>query len=368
MNEAATIVGTIESMLSVEYPASLQIILAYNTPHDLPVEDELRDIAQRDARLRLLRVENSKSKAQNVNRAMLIATGEFVGVFDADHHPDVHSFTRAWRWLAQGYDVVQGHCVIRNGDDSWIARLVAVDFEIIYALGHTGRTRLHDFGIFGGSNGYWRTNLLRLIDMQKCMLTEDIDSSMRVLQQGYKIAFDPLLVSRELAPETLHALWNQRMRWAQGWFQVTIKHLPKLLYSPHLSLRQKLGALHLLGWREIYMWLSVQIVPIIAFQLLRGGTTWFAPLLILSSVFTFGIGPLQVLLAYLVAAPEIRRHPKWFVFYSVMSIFFYTGFKNQIARIAQLKEGLGEQEWKVTPRVAEPEFLIVPATLEGVRV
>ena len=154
-----------------------------------------------------------------------MAEGEFVGIFDADHHPMDGAFERAWRWLADGADVVQGHCVIRNGSDSWLARLVAVEFEQIYAVAHPGRAGLHDFGIFGGSNGYWRASALERVRLRGSFLTEDIEASMRVLQAGGRIVNDPGLVSRELAPDSSRSLWHQRMRWAQGWFQVSCRHL-----------------------------------------------------------------------------------------------------------------------------------------------
>ena len=139
--------------------------------------------------------------------------------------PSRGAFERAWRWLSNGYDVVQGHCVIRNGDASLVARTVAVEFESIYAVSHPGRAALHGFGIFGGSNGYWRTSLLAETRMHGSMLTEDIDSTLRVLAAGAKIASDPALVSYELAPTNVTSLWKQRARWAQGWFQVSRKHL-----------------------------------------------------------------------------------------------------------------------------------------------
>jgi len=47
-----------------------------------------------------------------------------------------------------------------------IARMVAVEFEAIYAVSHPGRARLHNFGIFGGSNGFWRTDALRRTRMR----------------------------------------------------------------------------------------------------------------------------------------------------------------------------------------------------------
>ncbi|HMA35222.1 MAG TPA: response regulator [Chloroflexia bacterium] len=357
-NEAATVVDTIEAFLAIDYPAPLQIILAYNTPRDMPIETVLRDLAARAPRFLPLRVPGSTSKAQNVNAALAVVSGEFVGVFDADHHPMPGSYKRAWRWLSHGYDVVQGHCLVRNGAASWMARLVAVEFEAIYAVSHPGRARLHTFAIFGGSNGYWQTALLRQIRMRGSMLTEDIDSSMRALEAGHRIASDPYLVSRELATTTIKATWHQRMRWAQGWFQVSLKHCRQGLASPHLSPRQKFGIFHLLIWREIYPWLSIQMFPILGYWMLRAGgpqhLNWLVPAWVMMSLFTFSVGPGQFLFAYLLAAPEIRRRPRWFLFYLVLASLFYTEFKNTIARVAQIKELMYERSWKVTPRPAPP--------------
>ncbi|MBK7449854.1 MAG: hypothetical protein IPJ47_10635 [Anaerolineales bacterium] len=75
-------------------------------------------------------------------------------MFDADHHPKPNSFMRARRWLSNGYDIVQGHCAVRNGEASWVSKMVAGNLEAIYAVSHPGRERLHKFGIFGGSNGF----------------------------------------------------------------------------------------------------------------------------------------------------------------------------------------------------------------------
>jgi cellulose synthase/poly-beta-1,6-N-acetylglucosamine synthase-like glycosyltransferase/CheY-like chemotaxis protein len=356
-NEAPVIVETIEAFLRVEYPGPLQVILAYNTPRDMPIEAVLQEIAQRDSRFMPLRVEGSTSKAQNVNAALAEVRGEFVGIFDADHQPDQDSFTRAWRWLSNGYDVVQGHCLVRNGDASWVARLVAVEFESFYTVSHPGRARLHGFGIFGGSNGYWKTEWLRRIRMRGWMLTEDIDSSMRVVAEGGKIVSDPWLVSRELGPVTLKALWHQRMRWAQGWLQVSYRHIKPNLRSPHLTLRQKLGISHLLVWREIYPWLSVQILPILVYKLWWRGDpiNWFVPFFFFTTLVMLSNGPSQIWFTYRLAHPEIRRHKRWFASYYLISCLFYIEFKNVIARVAHIKEAMRERQWIVTPRARAKE-------------
>jgi cellulose synthase/poly-beta-1,6-N-acetylglucosamine synthase-like glycosyltransferase len=354
-NEADTIIETIEAFLRMEYPADLQIILAYNSPRDMPVEEELRAIGERDSRFTPIRVSPSTSKAQNVNKTMAMVRGRFVGVFDADHHPDPDSFMRAWRWLSHGYDVVQGHCLVRNGEETWVAKMIAVEFELIYAVAHPGRTRLHGFGLFGGTNGYWRTDVLHRTRMHGSMLTEDIDSSIRIVKAGYKIASDPFLISRELAPVTVKALWHQRMRWAQGWFQVTLKHLLSGMLSRHLTLRQKLGYFYLLGWRELYSWVSIQIFPIIVFWITAYGPqhiNWFIYIFILTTIVTLSAGPAQVVFGYLAASPDIRARKRWWLLFVLVSFVLYTEFKNLIARVAQIKEARHERAWKVTPRTA----------------
>jgi diguanylate cyclase (GGDEF)-like protein len=353
-NEAATIIETIEQFLRLEYPGRLQIILAYNTPQTLPVEKVLQTMAAGDPRLQLLKVQGSESKSQNVNAAISEVTGEFVGIFDADHLPQIDAFTRAWKWLSSGADIVQGHCQVRNGSASWVSEMVAVEFEAIYAVSHPGRTRLYGFGIFGGSNGYWKTDLLRETRMHGYMLTEDIDSSMRVTEAGHIIATDPYLVSRELAPGSIKALWNQRMRWAQGWFQVSMDHFMDALRSKKLTVRQKIGTLYLLVWREIYPWISGQILPIVLFWIIKYGgadkLNWLIPIFVLTSLFTLSVGPGQTFLAYRLAAPEIKQHKGWFWGYLWRASLFYTEFKNTIARVAQIKQMMGEKSWRITPR------------------
>ncbi|MGL5865759.1 MAG: glycosyltransferase [Dermatophilaceae bacterium] len=364
-NEQDTIVETIEAFLRQRYAGGLQVLLAYNTPVDLPVEATLQAMAATNAQLTVLRVKDSTSKAQNVNVALAVTDGEIVGIFDADHHPMAGAFDRAWRWLADGADVVQGHCVIRNGAASALTKLVAVEFEQIYAVAHPGRAALHGFGIFGGSNGYWRRSALEWTRLRGSFLTEDIEASMRVLAAGGRIVNDPGLVSRELAPETLRALWKQRTRWAQGWFQVSVRHLGPVLRAPTLSLRQKLGAMYLMGWREIYPWLAMLSWPLVGFFIWRdGGVEMSSPLFLLITLFVTVSGPLQTLAAWRLAVPELRRHPWWFAGAALANLLAYTEFKNLVNRVAHLKQLCGEHQWVVTPRTARNQSPVGSATVE----
>jgi cellulose synthase/poly-beta-1,6-N-acetylglucosamine synthase-like glycosyltransferase/DNA-binding response OmpR family regulator len=356
-NEADTVVETVKAFLRHDYP-NLQIVLAYNTPEPMAVEATLRAIAEQNPRFLPLRVEGSVSKAQNVNAALARVDGEFVGIFDADHHPAPLAFRRAWRWIASGVDVVQGHCVVRNGTDTLLTRLLAAEFETIYAVGHPGRARLHGFAIFGGSNGFWRRETLARTRLRSFMLTEDIDSSLRVLRTGGRIVSDPGLVSTELAPDRVRVLWKQRLRWAQGWSQVSLRHLPAVLRTPELPVRQRLGALHLLGWREVVPWICMQVGPLLAYWVLRGESlvSWLGPVFVATTMFATGAGLIQTWAAWYLAHPSVRRIG-WFLGFAVFSQFAYTRLKNVVARTAHIKQAMREDTWTVTPR---PTALLHP--------
>lgn len=354
-NEAANIVDTVRCLLAQDYPGRLQVVLAYNTPEPLPVEHLLADLAAVEPRLLLLRVGDSTSKAQNINAALQVVNGAFVGVFDSDHRPMPGAFRQAARWIAAGADGVQGRNVVRNGRANWLARMVAVEFEGIYAVAHPGRAALHGFGIFGGSNGFWRTDVLDRLRMRPDMLTEDIDISIRAVVDGARIVVDRRLISEELAPLTPMALWSQRMRWSQGWYQVSRRQLGRTWRSPALSRRQRIGACFLLGWREMYPWISALMVPILAFSLLVRHDVhfhWLLPFFVAATVYVSGVGPIQALFAWRLAVPEMRRRRSWWWQYLLVTGALFGEFKAHVNRAAHLRELIGDRAWQVTPRTA----------------
>ncbi|HEX2073733.1 MAG TPA: glycosyltransferase family 2 protein [Geodermatophilus sp.] len=354
VNEAATIRETLEAFLRADYDR-LEVVLAYNTPEPLPVEVELADLAAAHPRLTVVRVPFSTSKAQNINAGLHLATGEIIGIFDADHHPAPDAFDRAAAWIAGGADVVQGRCVIRNGEESPVSAMVAREFDVLYGVSHLGRSRLHGFAVFGGSNGWWRADLLRRLRLRRDMLTEDIDVSVRALLGRANLVYDPDIVSTELAPTTVASWWRQRTRWAQGWLQVSLRHLLRCLRAPQLSRRQRLGTLALLGWRELAPWLTLAILPLLVWS------AWFdstpgvplnVPSMLLALAFTSAAGPLQTWVAYRTTPAAHRAPARRYALYAMLSLLWYTELKNVVARVAQVKEAVGERRWVTTPRTA----------------
>ena len=352
-NEAAIILETVMHHLTTG-PPDLQIIIAYNTPVPNPVEQDLALLADENPRLVVLRVENSHSKAENVNAALAIATGAIIGVFDADHHPASDSYARAWRWLADGADVVQGRCVVRRheGRSSLVSMAVTAEFEQMYSVGHPGRTRIMGIGLFGGSNGFWRAESLRSIGLDPTALTEDIDASVRLLRAGGRIATDPGIVSGELAPPTWESLCNQRLRWAQGWFQVGRRHLGGVLRDPNISLRRRIGVFWLWGWGTVLPWIGVLSIPLTIHGWLHHDVSPWSK--IIGYILLFGTVSfiVHVGVAFRKAVPGTLR-PRVFATYIAANLVFYAYIRVALTRLGHIHQFAGRTEWFVTPRTTE---------------
>ena len=147
---------------------------------------------------------------------------------------------------------------------------------------------------------------------------------------------------------------------------MSLGYLFSTLRSRRLSGRQRLGFLYLLGWRELYPWLSLQTYPILAYWFLRGHppVEWFVPVFVFTTLLTFSSGVAQAWTAWRLATPELRRRGRWFLLFGLCSQLFYSEYKNVIARTAHLKEAMRERKWKVTPRPTRedpsPERRIAP--------
>ena len=256
----------------IVYPRDrIRINIVYNTPVPIePLETEMHNLAASHPHLRVIKVPGSTSKADNLNYFFTINTGsDVIAVFDCDHYP--HPCGPRWaaeRFMSdQSIDIVQGRCVIFNSKSSLLSAMIAVEFDKIYAVSHPGRAATWGFGLFTGSNGYWRTTLLRDLRMRGKMLTEDIDSSLRAVSRGAHTVHDMNVVSYELAPTRLKSFWNQRLRWAQGWAQASVEHAILIVNKPRHGARnlvQRFGLISLLIVRELSYYMVTQYCCLIA--------------------------------------------------------------------------------------------------------
>mmetsp|Transcript_37671 Transcript_37671/g.70443 ORF Transcript_37671/g.70443 Transcript_37671/m.70443 type:complete len:531 (+) Transcript_37671:58-1650(+) len=236
-NEADIIKGTIEHLLTkLTYIDHLNVYMVYNTPRDMELEKELHAMAAgpmpTGRRLFVERVYESRSKAANLNHILPRIDTDCVAIYDADHHPQPESLAMAVQFLMRNdLDCCQGSTFIREGG-CLLGTLINAEFFVSYFIVLPVLEKISGTAFFGGANGIWRTDSLHKCYFDTEMMTEDIDCFARAYEtHGFKFRFLPESRSGELAPASWSALWKQRMRWALGWDQVTIKSSPGLFRS-----------------------------------------------------------------------------------------------------------------------------------------
>ena len=165
-NEQVILRDTMAHILEkLEFPAPFELILCYNTPKALEIEDELAaldgHVYDNQRTLRVLKVEGSRSKAENLNAALDLVQTENVVIYDADHHPDPDSLMIATAHMKiHNCQCVQGSTYIRY-KPTLLSRVIDAEFFVIFFCFFPAIQFLTRVGIFGGSNALWKTEVLR---------------------------------------------------------------------------------------------------------------------------------------------------------------------------------------------------------------
>merc|ERR1712159_555882 len=99
---------------------------------------------------------------------------------------------------------------------------------------------------------------------------EDVDLSTRATIDQARVRFCPESRSGELCPKDCKALLRQRMRWAMGWDQVSMKHCCEILRSKSLTCGGRCGLLYMLVFRwfvVFFMALASIVEPVVAWDI-----------------------------------------------------------------------------------------------------
>lgn len=186
------------------------------------------------------------SKAGDLNQAWQHLETPYALVLDADEIVDAEFVARGLRVLRERPEVgvVQGRKAAANPDRSPLSRFVSMERQHSTWVDHPFVDDVLDAGHFAGSAAIFRREVPPAVDgWLQNTLTEDIDLTLRLyLETDWLVEYVPEMVVRESHPATFRALVRQRVRWARGWAQVTVRYTGDILRS-----RRKLGRRRTVG-------------------------------------------------------------------------------------------------------------------------
>ena len=177
-----------------------------------------------------------RTKPRALNIALPLARGELLVIFDAEDMPApgqlrqaAERFLRAPRELA----CLQARLAIDNIEDSWLTRLFAIEYAVLFDVLNPGLAGLGLPLPLGGSSNHFRTSVLRESLRLGCV---ERDRGCRSWSAS-RAAWIPRRILRsctqEEAPARLDAWLTQRRRWSKGWMQtfITLTRDPRRLVS-----------------------------------------------------------------------------------------------------------------------------------------
>ncbi|MDR7080144.1 cellulose synthase/poly-beta-1,6-N-acetylglucosamine synthase-like glycosyltransferase [Neobacillus niacini] len=146
-------------------------------------------------------------------------------VFDADNLLDENYIAEMNKTFNQGYKVVTSYRNSKNYDQNWISAGYALWFLHEAEYLNLPRMVLQSSCAISGTgflvnkdvikeNGGWIHHLL----------TEDIEFSVSQIIKGEKIGYCKNAIFYDEQPATFSQSWNQRLRWAKGFYQVFAKY------------------------------------------------------------------------------------------------------------------------------------------------
>lgn len=142
-------------------------------------------------------------------------------VFDADNVLDANYFREMNATFDSGAKASTSYRNSKNYDSNWISAGYAVWFLREAKFLNQARLTLNTSCAVSGTGFFIAADILDAAGGWKWhLLTEDIEFSASSIIDGVRIAYCPTAVLYDEQPVTFRDSWNQRFRWAKGFYQV----------------------------------------------------------------------------------------------------------------------------------------------------
>lgn len=146
-------------------------------------------------------------------------------VFDADNLLDENYIAEMNKTFDQGYNVITSYRNSKNYNQNWISAGYSLWF--LHEAEYLNLPRM----AIGTSCAISGTGFLLHADLVKAnngwihhLLTEDIEFSVHHIIKGEKIGYCRTAILYDEQPVTFAQSWDQRLRWAKGFYQVFAKY------------------------------------------------------------------------------------------------------------------------------------------------
>jgi cellulose synthase/poly-beta-1,6-N-acetylglucosamine synthase-like glycosyltransferase len=275
-NEGAVIGRTIDHLMEMRYPEENARIYVVD---DASTDDTPEVIAERVEAypgrvVHLRREQGGGGKADAINYGLRAIQAEdwyeAILIIDADVLLTPTALRRMTRHLGDlQIGGVTAYIKEGSADPNYVNRFVAFEYITAQAAARRAQNMIAAQACLAGGAQLIRRDALEKIggQVQTGTLAEDTVTTFRIQLAGYDVRFEGNAIVLAEEPNTITALWKQRVRWARGNVQVS------RLYRGVWLRRLKAGPLG--GPSFAAIWSSVVFMPVFMLTATAGLLTLF---------------------------------------------------------------------------------------------
>lgn len=251
-NEEAVVANCLEALTRADYPGGKLLVVPVNDRSTDRTKDICDEWARRHPQLikPFHRTRGRAGKPAALKDALAWAPkAEAYVIFDADYVPGRGLLKQLVAPLLDPeVGVTMGRVVPLNVGKNLLTRMLDLERSAGYQGDQQARQNLATLPQFGGTVGAIRARALQAVGgFKEDVLAEDTELTFRLLEKGWKVHYVNTAECYEEVPETWPVRVRQLQRWAKGHNQVLARFLWSSVRNVHLSARQRLDALMLLG-------------------------------------------------------------------------------------------------------------------------
>lgn len=229
--------------------------------------------------------QKNQGKAKALNNGKKQARGEFIVTIDADSYLNSHAIEKIMGYFSsEEIGAVAGN-IVAISKHTLLGYLQKIEYELGIHFIRTSQSSLGNVIVTPGAFSAYRKSALR--KFEEGTLTEDFDSSIRILERGYKIVMASDAVCYTQVPLTISDLIKQRIRWQQGGLEVFSKHV---FHKKRFSTSLEWAFLFLFGFYALFSKiLAFFVVPLFLISRDYISLTFFTISFFVYSLFVYGI-------------------------------------------------------------------------------
>jgi cellulose synthase/poly-beta-1,6-N-acetylglucosamine synthase-like glycosyltransferase len=263
-NEESNILQSLKAAMELDYPV-YEIIVVDDGSVDFTMP-----IIEKSA-VKCIKLRQNRGKSAALNEGIKRAMGDIVVFSDSDsifHRDSIRHLVR--HFIDPEVGAVAGKVVLSE-TPSFLSRFQALEYIFgqnmikLAQLGSSSSVTICP----GPICAYRRKLLISMNGFKNRTVAEDFDATLDIINQNFRVAYEPLAIAYTKAPKTWADFKKQRMRWSRGTLQV-LKYHRKLMFDPS---KGSVG----MFWLPYFLVVGYGVV---VFELL---TLFIAPLLMFAS-------------------------------------------------------------------------------------